>query len=174
VGLWDDLEKFLEARLEQFLQANPQIQVYVLLEQIQLEETQAKHRLVNLRDEEKELYAQILDTAQQIQKWAARRQKAQIAGRNDLAQAAKDQESALLTKGNQLWSRKNEVLSQLKATEDLLQKLVPRRQELEAKVRQSNEPKQPRANPSTQEVDALFERWEIDQALEDLKRKMGR
>jgi len=173
VGLWDDLERFLEQRLEQFLQANPQIETYVLLEQIQVEETQAKNKLVNLRDEEKELYTQILDTAQQIQKWAARRQKAEAAERSDLLQAAQEQESILLAQGNKLWTRKNEVLNQLKSTEELLKKLVPRRQELEVKVQATNQPKQARSNSKTQEVDALFERWEIDQALADLKRKMG-
>ncbi|WP_287130966.1 TIGR04376 family protein, partial [Candidatus Cyanaurora vandensis] len=134
MGLWDDLEQFLESRLEQFLQANPQIQVYVLLEQVRDEETQAQNRLTSFRQEEQDLYQQILDTAQQIQKWAARKQKAQAAGRSDLVQAAQQQEAQLLTQGNQLWSRKNEVLTQIQQHEELLKKLIPRRQELEVRA----------------------------------------
>ncbi|WP_218079833.1 TIGR04376 family protein [Anthocerotibacter panamensis] len=172
MGLWDDLEEFLATRLEQFLQANPQLQILVLLEQVRAEEERTQATLNHLRLEEKELYQQILSTAQEIQKWFERKEKAQAGGRTDLAQAAAEQEVQLLTQGNQLWSRKSEVIHQIQLQEELLQKLTPRRQELEARQQATQTP--PTTRPLKDDLEARFQRWEVDQALEDLKRKMGR
>ncbi len=172
MGLWDDLEKFLEARLEQFLQANPQLQASVLLEQLNYEQEKTQATLVALRAEEEDLYRQILNTAEEIKKWIARKQQARQGGREDLAQAAAGREAELLLEGNQLWKRKIEVLALIKKNEELLAKIAPRRQELEAQVQQAKQevPKKP---PDNNELEAKFHQWEVDQALKELKRKMG-
>jgi uncharacterized protein (TIGR04376 family) len=170
MGVFEDLEKFLEARLEQFLQANPQLQVRILLEQVREEEVRAQQTLVLLRREEKDIYSKILDTAQAIKKWVERKQKALTNNRPDLAEAAQQRERELLTEGNNLWNRKNEVIDQIAQNEALLKKLSPRRQELEAKL-EAEQPVRPKRSPD--DLEAQFQAWEIDQALQDLKKKTG-
>jgi uncharacterized protein (TIGR04376 family) len=175
MSLWDELEQFLSSRLEEFLKANPQLEILVVLEKVRSEEDRAQKALVNLRREEKEVHSTILETAQNIKKWYERKQKAQTALRPDLVEAAQEQETQLLTQGNKLWNRKTEIVLGIQKNEKLLQELLPRRQALEEKLRQEqiNEPP-PRRPSVNRDVEAQFQQWEIEESLNELKKKMGR
>ncbi len=175
MSLWQDLETFLETRLEEFLQANPQLQLYVLLEKVRDEEQRTQQQLILLRQEERELQTKILTTAQEVKKWFERKQQAKIS-RPDLAQAAEQREAEFLAQGNHMWARKSELALEIKKNEKLFHELSPRRQELEAKIKQqvdTSTTSAPPQRPANDDLDARFRQWELDKEIEALKKKMG-
>jgi len=102
VGLFDDLNRFLESRLEEFLRNNPHLELEALLEQLQ----KGRYLTADSRPPDaKRSQDEILSTAQEIQRWHIRVEKAKTAGRLDLAQPAQEREAALLREGNQRWGQ---------------------------------------------------------------------
>ena len=87
MGLFDDLSRFLENRLEEFLRNNPHLELEALLDGREQEEETLK-LIAELRLQEKRSQDEILSTAQEIQRWHIRVQKAKNARREDLATAA--------------------------------------------------------------------------------------
>lgn len=89
MGLFDDVGRFLEDRLEEFLQNNPHLELEALLEQLKEQEADARRLLTDLQRKKQDQEAQILNLAQDIQAWHSRIQQAKAAGREDLAQRAR-------------------------------------------------------------------------------------
>jgi uncharacterized protein (TIGR04376 family) len=103
MGLFEDLSRFLENRLDEFLKANPHLELMALEEQLRGQEEDAINLLGTLKRRQQQLEDSILETAQAIQRWHERIKKAQAANREDLAQPAQAREAALLREGNHLW-----------------------------------------------------------------------
>ncbi|HIK44834.1 MAG TPA: TIGR04376 family protein, partial [Leptolyngbyaceae cyanobacterium M65_K2018_010] len=103
MGLFEDLSRFLETRLDEFLKANPHLELLGLEDQLRGQEQDAITLLGNLKRREQQLEESILATAQEIQKWHARIEKARVADRDDLVKLAEEREAALLRQGNQYW-----------------------------------------------------------------------
>ncbi|TVP70118.1 MAG: TIGR04376 family protein [Leptolyngbya sp. LCM1.Bin17] len=191
MGLFEDFSRFLETRLDEFLKANPHLELMGLEDQLRGQEQDAIRLLGDLKRREKQLEDSILTTAQEIQRWHGRVDKARAANRPDLAQAAEVREATLLRQGNQYWGQMQGVKDQIQQTRTLQQQIHDRRRELKAKIAQveaqraaqrttswdrgwQQSPFEVFNQSSMDPLEESFQRWETDQELEDLKRKMGK
>jgi uncharacterized protein (TIGR04376 family) len=191
MGLFEDLSRFLETRLDEFLKANPHLELLGLEDQLRGQEQDAINLLGDLKQRQKQLEDSILKTAQEIQKWHGRLDRARGANRLDLVKLAEEREASLLRQGNQYWGQMQGVKQQVDQTRSLQQQIHQRRRELKLKIAQVEAER--RAQRSTNwdagwygspfagvnatpldPVEESFQRWETEQELEDLKRQMGR
>lgn len=192
MGAFEDMNRFLEARLEEFLKAHPNLELQVLDDQLQEQLSALQKSLVQIKAEEQQIQKTILTTAQEVQRWHERIEKAEQAKRPDLASAARDREAALLRQGNQQWAQMELLKQSLQQTQTLTEKIKSRRQDLQVKIQelqatpktsptpqswQSNtaQPWTSQYSPSgADDLEAQFKRWEMEEELEALKRKLGR
>lgn len=195
MGLFEDFSTFLETRLEEFLRNNPHLELQALEEQLREQEEEAVRLLADLRLREKRLQDEILATAQEVQRWHIRIEKAKQAQRFDLVKPAEEREAALLRQGNQLWGQMEVVKKRIEQTVELQRQIQLRKQEVRAKVVEAQQAA--RANyqaqaeqqwqttgwnqgysvgfsKSTDPLEQTFKKWETDEELEELKRQMGR
>ncbi|MFN6473073.1 MAG: TIGR04376 family protein [Nostoc sp. SerVER01] len=191
MGLFDDLSRFLENRLEEFLRNNPHLELEALLEQLREQEEDTLKLIADLQLQEKRSQDDILATAQEIQRWHIRVQKAKDAGRQDLVTAASEREAALLREGNQRWGQMQGLKERINQSQELLRKIQQRRQEVQAKAAEAQTA---RAKAQTQQrletngwwnqssssssgfddLEEKFRRWETQDELEQMKRNMGK
>lgn len=195
MGLFEDFSRFLETRLEEFIRNNPHLELQALEEQLREQENSTIRLMADLQRQEKKLQDSILSTAQEIQRWHVRIQKAKNAGRYDLVQPAEEREAALLRQGNQLWGQAQVLKERLKQTEELQRKIQVRRQEVKAKAAQVQAQTAQTAQAAQPEqrwqttgwnlggstsqsggadpLEEKFRRWELDEELDRMKRNMG-
>ncbi len=192
MGLFEDLSKFLETRLDEFLKANPHLELFGLEDQLRGQEQDAIRLLGDLKRREKQLEDSILATAQDIQRWHERSQKAQAANRLDLVKAAQEREAALLRQGNQYWGQLKGVKDQIEQTRRLQKDIHDRRRELKAKIAEAQAQRSAQRTTTSWDtgwakppfdsfgkdpmdpLEESFQRWETEQELEEMKRQMGR
>jgi hypothetical protein len=93
MGLLDDLTAFLEQRLEEFLRSHPELELQALDENLREQEADLRRSLVDLQAQQHQAEQDILTTAQEIQRWHERIQKAKTANRQDLVEAAQEREA---------------------------------------------------------------------------------
>lgn len=188
MGLFDDLNQFLEDRLDEFLKANPHLELQALEEQLREQEQDTIKLIAKLQLEEKSLQERILAIANDIQTWHSRIGKAEQAQRRDLATAAREREAELLRQGNQLWGNMEGVKQRTVRAQELLQQIRHKRQELKNSVQaQAKTPNSNSSdtvgwdrggssgvyNRSADPLEAEFQKWEVDAELEQLKKKMN-
>lgn len=113
MSLFDDLSQFLEERLDEFLEKNPHLEFQALEEQLREQERDTNKLILQLQQQEKSLQDQILAIAEEIKIWHGRVAKAQAANKQDLAEAAREREAALLRQGNQVWGQMEGVKKEL-------------------------------------------------------------
>ncbi|MBW4671383.1 MAG: TIGR04376 family protein [Cyanomargarita calcarea GSE-NOS-MK-12-04C] len=191
MGLFDDLNRFLENRLEEFLRNNPHLELEALLEQLRGQEQDTLRLIADLQLQEKRSQDEILSTAQEIQKWHIRVEKAKASNRQDLVAAAQEREAALLREGNQRWGQMQGLKERIAQSKELLRKIQVRRQEVQVKA---TEAQSVRAKAQTQQrietngwsnqtsnsntnfddLEEKFRRWETQDELEQMKRNIGK
>ncbi len=196
MGLFEDLSGFFESRLEEFLRNNPHLELQALADKLAEQEEEAIRLLGNLRLREKQLQDEILNTAQEIQRWHVRIEKAKNANRLDLVKPAEEREAALLRQGNQLWGQMELVKERIKQAIELQSQIKVRRQEIKVKLTEAEAAARATAqseqfqtdqqwqtigwnqgfssNTAADPLEQSFRRWEMDEELENLKRQMGR
>ena len=190
MGLFDDLNRFLENRLEEFLRNNPHLELEALLEQLREQEEDTLKLIADLRLQEKHSEEEILATAQEIQRWHIRIEKAKSAGRLDLAQPAQEREAALLREGNQRWGQMQGLKERIAQAKELLRRIQQRRQEVQAKAAQAQAARttyqadqrletagwnqRPNSSSSPDVLEDTFKRWETQEELDRMKRNMGK
>ncbi|NEP19693.1 MAG: TIGR04376 family protein [Leptolyngbya sp. SIO4C1] len=193
MSLFDDLSRFLESRLDEFLKANPHLELQALEDQLRGQEESAIALFADLKRRENQLEEGILSTAQAVQRWHARIEKAKAAGRQDLVTPAQEREAALLRQGNHLWGQMKGVKERLEQTRLLQQRVKAKRQEVKAKIAQAeaarassratetasstagwNQSPYRLYNQPLDPLEETFQRWETEAELDELKRKMGR
>ncbi len=200
MGLFEDLSRFLESRLDEFLKANPHLELMALEEQRRGQEEDAINLLGELKRREKQIEDNILATAQEIQRWHVRIQKAQAANRQDLVMPAQAREAALLREGNHLWGQMQGIKEQLQQTRNLQQQIHIKRRELKTKIAAAEanraaaqttarsgtqattggqtagwqQSPYTRLNQPVDPLEETFQRWETEEELAELKRQMGR
>jgi uncharacterized protein (TIGR04376 family) len=190
MGLFDDMKRFLETQLDDFMSKNPHLQIQVLEEQLQQQEEDSLNLLVELRQQEQQIQNAVLNTAQEIKNWHERVAKAQSAGRTDLADAAQARVDTLLRQGNQLWGKMNGVKERKAQTASLMETIKVRRQELQQKAAEMKATAQATSSAWHQSVDAFqsetsrrdptdpleaqFLKWEAEEELRQLKKKLGK
>jgi uncharacterized protein (TIGR04376 family) len=189
--LLEDMKRFLESQIDDFLSKNPHLELQVIEEQLAQQETDTLQLILDLKFQEKQVEQEILNTAQDIKNWYDRVQKATAANRNDLATAAQDRVNALLPQGNQLWGKMQGLKERKAKAQELLQNIKSRRTEVKAKSAAAQAARtQAATNTSSSSwgsvnsytsdsnfadpLDAQFRRWEADEELENLKRNLGK
>ncbi len=191
MGLFDDFNRFLESRLEEFLRNNPHLELEALLEQLREQEEDTLQLIAELQLQEKRSQDEILATAQEIQRWHIRVEKAKTAGRQDLVQPAQEREAALLREGNQRWGQMQGIKERITKAKELLKQIQQRRQEVQAKAAEAQATRTSyQASPSFEttgwnqsrnfsskgadDLETAFQSWETQDELEQLKRNLGR
>ncbi|MBW4658511.1 MAG: TIGR04376 family protein [Drouetiella hepatica Uher 2000/2452] len=134
MGLFEDFSTFLEMRLEEFLRSNPDLELMALEEKLREQEEETIRLLADLRLREKKIQDEILATAQEVQRWHVRIEKAKTAQRLDLLKPAEEREAALLRQGNQLWGQMEVVKGRIKQAAELHQQIQARKQEVKTKI----------------------------------------
>jgi uncharacterized protein (TIGR04376 family) len=189
MGLFEDLSHFLETRIDEFLKNNPHLELQALDEKLREQERETNQLLLDLRGREKQVENQILAIAQEIQRWHVRIQKAQAAGRLDLAEPAQAHEAALIRQGNQLWGHMEILKDRINQTDLLLPKIKQRRQEVQAQLAQVQAARSVQAQDhhtwtttawsnsySPKAPDPLeekFVQWESEDELHRMRRDIG-
>ncbi|MGK7930796.1 MAG: TIGR04376 family protein [Microcystaceae cyanobacterium] len=189
MGLFEDINNFLESRLDEFLRSHPQLEFQALQEQLQQQEQDTLKLTKELELDKTRLEKKILDLGQEIKTWHFRIEKAKKAGRNDLATAAQEREATLLRQGNQVWGQMEGVKQRLKQSQELLGQIKQRKKEMQAKAAEFQKRSTSSSNwettgwnqgtsyrPSSPSLDPLeseFQRIELNDELEQLKRNIS-
>ncbi len=191
MSLFDDVGRFFEAKLDEFLRNHPHLELQALEEQLREQEDDTLRFIRDAQNKEKQLQEQILSTAQDIQRWHERVNKAKALGRQDLAQAAQEREAALLRQGNQLWGKMQAAKEQIEKGKELYRKIRSQRLEVQKKATEVkaatrdtplsrentkswNQNYQFNLNSSADPLEDTFRRWEMDEELEQMKQSIGR
>ncbi|HEY9824526.1 MAG TPA: TIGR04376 family protein [Stenomitos sp.] len=193
MSIFEDMSQFLEARLEEFLKTHPNLELQVLEDQLREQEEDTRKLLDQLATEEQTSQQNILKTAQEVQRWHERIAKAEQANRPDLAQAAREREAAFLRQGNQQWAQMTLTQQHIQQTQALAEQLKVRRRDLQIKIKeqaQASAQRQPTpqawqsstasvpwtssASDIADPLEEQFKRWEMEEELDALKKKMGR
>lgn len=191
MGLFDDINQFLEERLDEFLRNNPHLELQAIEEQLLEQEQDTRKLIAKLQLEEKSLQDQILDIANNIQTWHGRISKAEAAKRKDLADAAREREAELLRQGNQIWGQMEGVKQRSVKAKELLQQVKQKRQEIKTQSAQAKTnpatntyssdtvgwdrgANASQSSPSADNLEAEFQKWELDEELEQIKRNMNK
>ncbi|HEY9623667.1 MAG TPA: TIGR04376 family protein [Crinalium sp.] len=190
MGVFEDLSKFLESRLEEFLRNNPHLELQALAEKLREQEEETIRLLADLQRREKKLQDEILETAQEVQRWHVRIEKAKSVGRLDLAEPAEAREAALLRQGNQLWAQMELTKQRIEQTKTLHQQIRVKRQEVQQRLLEVQQQQQTakayqaeqqwqttdwtgyNLKDPTDPLEQTFRRWEMDEELDQLKRNM--
>ncbi|GAB4529979.1 MAG: TIGR04376 family protein [Pleurocapsa sp.] len=186
MGLFDDINQFLEERLDEFLRNNPHLELQAIEEQLKEQERDALKLIIELQSEEKNLQNEILAIANDIQTWHGRVSKAQAANRPDLAEAAKEREAALLRQGNQVWGHMEGIKQRIVQAKELLQQIQQKREQIQAEAAQAQAKKTANTtngyttgwnqgktyNRTADPLEAEFQQWELDDELEQMKRNL--
>lgn len=182
MGIFESINRFLETKLEEFLRNNPQLELQVLEEQLRDQKEETLKIITDLQFKEQKIKQEIITTAKDIQRWHKRINKAKSANRQDLAKAAQEREAALRRQGNQLWKQLQEVQARLKKAKELFPLIEQRLQEVRAKAAPKataklgtpeTQPRQPNINSKFDPLEEVFQRWELDDEIEELKRKIN-
>ncbi len=191
MALLEDMKRFLESQIDDFLSKNPHLELQVIEQQLAEQERDTFDLIVDLQTHERKVEQEIIGTAQEIKSWFDRVQKATTAGRADLASAAQERVNALLPQGNQLWGKMKGLKEREAKATELLQTIKSRRTEVKAKAAAAQTARTQAATASstnswgsvnnyTQDsnfadpLDAQFRRWEADEELESLKRNLSK
>jgi uncharacterized protein (TIGR04376 family) len=195
MGLFDDVSKFLETRIDEFLKNNPHLELQALDEKLFEQERESDRLIIDLKSRLQGVESQIRTTAQDIKLWHTRIEKAKAARRFDLVRPAEEHEAKLLREGNQLWGQMELLRDRITQTEELYLKIKTNRQELKIKLEQvraqrqaahATNPSSTSGNPwvgswstqaapnSSDPLDREFAKWEAEEELQRLKRNMGR
>jgi uncharacterized protein (TIGR04376 family) len=191
MGLFDDVSKFLENQIDEFLKNNPHLELQALDEKLAEQQRESDRLLVDLRSRLQTVESKIRETAEEIKRWHNRIEKAKKAGRNDLVVLAEAHEAELLREGNQIWGQMELLRDRIPQTEKLALQIQQRRQELKVKLEEarSQRAKSPTEAPNpwrestnvkatpTMPKDPLekkFASWEAEEELQQMKRKLDR
>jgi uncharacterized protein (TIGR04376 family) len=191
MGLLDDMSRFLETRLEEFIRSNPQIELQILEDKLRQQEEETLKLIANSKQEEKKLQDQILEIAEEIRIWHDRTVKAESFDRRDLADASKEREAALLRQGNQVWAQMELVKKRAIDSQALLAQIQDRHREVQTKIAEAakNAKARPVTNQPTidwenlytppyrntqDDLEETFRRWEMEEELERLKQNLKR
>jgi uncharacterized protein (TIGR04376 family) len=191
MSLFDDVNRFFEDKLDEFLRNHPHLELQALEEQLREQEDDTLRLIRDAQNKEKQLQEQILSTAQDIQRWHERVSKAKASGREDLAQAAQEREAALLRQGNQLWGKMQAAKEQIEKGKELYRKIRAQRLEVQKKATEAqaatsytpsssentkswNQNYKFNLNSGPDPLEDTFRRWEMDEELGEMKRNIGR
>lgn len=190
MSIFDDVSRFLESRLDEFLREHPHLELQALQEQLREQEADANRTIAELQRKQESLQSEILSLGEDVKRWHERVELARTANRPDLLQAAQEREASLLRTGNQRWGQMEGVKQRLGRARELRDSIQKRRQEVTARMqtRQAQQQSETagwssatgstnfsaRAAGAADPLEQTFLDLETEQDLERLKRDMGR
>jgi uncharacterized protein (TIGR04376 family) len=195
MGMFDDVSKFLENRIDEFLKNNPHLELQALDEKMREQELETTRLVGDLQGRQKQVEAQILETAQDVKRWHDRITKAKAAGRLDLVEPAQAHEADLIRQGNQLWGHMEILADRLKQTQQVREKIQTQRQALLIKLNQAKADRAAAQAQATQTatttsatsawssgyipkpmdpLEEQFAKWEANEEIQRMKREMGK
>ncbi len=185
----EDIIRFLETRLEEFLRAHPEIELQALDEQLRQQEEETRRLRQESLAQKQALSEALAKLGEEIKTWHFRIEKAERANRPDLAEGARRREAELLEKGSRLFNQGKALEEKIQQLEALLPQIAQRRQEVQTKLQ---EVKAAQAKTAAEpawgfspwgkpfEEDKLEEefrrlemRLEVEKELHDMKKKVG-
>lgn len=191
MSIFDDINQFLEKQLDEFLRNNPHLELQAIEEQLKEQERDTLKLMLELKKQEQSLQDEILAIANKIQTWHSRVMKAKEAGREDLAQSAQEREAALMREGNQVWGKMAGIKTSMAKSQELLQQIQQRRQQVQDQYQQAqaqtqsyqtnsnnsyttgwNQGTTTQHKSAADPLEAEFQKWELDEELEQMKRNM--
>lgn len=192
MSIFNDVNRFFEDRLDEFLRNHPHLELQALEEQLREQEDDTLRLIRDAQNKEKQSQDKILSTAQDIQRWHERVIKAKANGREDLAKAAQEREAALLRQGNQLWGQMQSAKDRIKKGKELYRQIHARRLEVQKKAAEAKATAASNQTSSTENINSwnqnykfnvdssadpledTFRHWEMDRELDEMKRNMSR
>lgn len=147
----EQLEARLEQQLEAFLRANP-AQEALLQEQEQREQNQRRRSQLQQAEV---LRRELLQLATEIRQWRERAERARSAGATELAQRADQQVALLMERGRQRWQTLEQLGQQVQQVQGQAAANAP----------------EPSSPPANEPLDQAWSRFELDQELEQLRRR---
>ena len=190
MGLFGDVGRFFETRLEEFLANHPHLELQAIAEQLEEQEREAMRLNRDLSSQLEQIEQNLTQVAKDIQHWHGRAQQAEKGGRKDLAAAAKQREAALLRDGNQLWGKMQGTKKRIEQAQALHQQLQSKRQEVKAKMDElktaqnvqddytasweSTSGDRQSTSSAADPLEAKFQQWEMDEQIQQMKQKMGK
>lgn len=189
MGLFDDVSKFLETQIDEFLKNNPHLELQALDEKLAEQQRESDRLLSDLKSRLQTVESKIRAIGEEIKRWHIRIQKAKQAGRNDLVLLAEAHESELLREGNQVWGQMELLRDRIPQAEKLALQVQQRRQELQLKLEEARSERatdrsssatnswqdvKPTAKTPSDPLEKKFALWETEEELQQLKRNAGR
>ncbi|BAQ65331.1 TIGR04376 family protein [Geminocystis sp. NIES-3709] len=181
MNFFEDFSKFLESRLDEFLQSNPHLNLTIIAQELKAEKNDTLKLISQSESELKTIENKILTIGKDIQTWHSRIEKAQQAGRLDLAQEAENRERSLLTEGALLWRQMEEIKQKIKTNKELLISIETKEKEINLKIDQlkanqtytnTYQSQSWNQNKYYDDLETKFQQWEIDQQLQDMKNNL--
>jgi hercynine metabolism protein len=154
----DDLEAQLEARLERFLQSNPQQQTLLEEQHRRERQTRLLEQRLTLQQQAQQQRQGLLRMAGEIRQWQERVERARRAGASDLAVRAESHIASLMEQGRQRWQNLGELGQRFQAVEQELNQLTG--------ASGSASPPSPDLD-----LDTAWSHFEAQQELEELRRR---
>lgn len=189
MGLFDDVSKFLETQIDEFLKNNPHLELQALDEKLAEQQRESDRLLSDLKSRLQTVESKIRETGEEIKRWHLRIEKARKAGRNDLVILAEAHESELLREGNQVWGQMELLRDRIPQAEKLALQVQQRRQELQVKLEEARSQRatarsssatnswlnmNPTVKTPSDPLEKKFALWETEEELQQLKRNARR
>ncbi|MTF38983.1 TIGR04376 family protein [Cyanobacterium aponinum UTEX 3222] len=192
MSIFENFTNFLESKLDEFLQSNPELNLTIIAQEIKQEKEDTIGLINKLESRRKQLELDILKLVQDIKIWCERIEKAEKANRNDLAREAEERKNTLLSQGNFAWQEMEKVKNQILENNSKLINLENKEREINLKVKELEKAKQwtqsnsntsnynsygsyrnSGFNNSNDDLEKKFRDWEVSVELEELKKKMS-
>lgn len=193
MSIFDNFTTFLESKLDEFLQNNPQLNLTILAQEIKQEKQDTIKIISQLETKQKKLETEILKLVQDIKLWCERIEKAEKAKRIDLAQEAEQRKNLLLSQGNIAWQEMKKVKAQIANSKQKMINIEQKEREINLKIQELEKTKYQREHYSKTSTDSSysnnsyynfneknyddlekkFRDWEVSMELEEMKRKMN-
>lgn len=192
MSIFENFTNFLESKLDEFLQSNPELNLTIIAQEIKQEKKDTIKLISKLESRRKQLELDILKLVQDIKIWCERIEKAEKANRNDLAREAEERKNTLLSQGNFAWQEMEKVKNQIVENNNKLINLENKEREINLKVKELEKTKQwtqsypsdskynsygsynnSGFNNSNDDLEKKFRDWEVSVELEELKKKMS-
>ncbi|MCS5691584.1 hypothetical protein NZK33_06250 [Cyanobium sp. FGCU-6] len=158
-GSWlDELEARLDTALQSFLRSNPAQEALLAEEEARERQRNLRRSRLELRQEAELQRQGLLRLAGEIRQWQDRVERARAAGADELARRASDHVATLMEQGRSRWQTLGELGERFVAVErDLADLAAP-----------------PATRPAGGGLDADWARFEAEQELEELRRRLQR
>jgi len=173
-GWLDELEARLDATLQSFLRANPAQEALLAEEEARERQRGLRRSRLDLRQEAELQRQGLLRLAGEIRQWQERVERARAAGADDLARRANDHVATLMEQGRNRWQTLAELGERFAAVEQELAALAAPPAASTGRGSQAQTPGTAPAAAAEGHLDADWARFEAQQELEELRRRLQR